>query len=94
MHDRRKAAHCKDGLDVPPRREVGFDQRRQWEEMALRQVRLTGAIADTGIAALAQHAMAFLCDGGGITKMVIDGRHEHEIGQLSRNGTASANPWQ
>ena len=80
MHDGREAAHCKDGLDVPPRREVGSDQRPQWEEMPMREIRLAGAIADTGIAVLAQHAMAFLCDGGWVTKMVIDHRHEHEIG--------------
>src|SRR5262252_6944849 len=79
MHDRRKAAHCKNGLDVAQRRQVGIDQCPQWEEMPMREIRLAGAIADTGIAALAQHAMAFLCDGEWITKMVIHHRHEHEI---------------
>src|SRR5262252_4249684 len=48
--------------------------------MPMREIRLAGAIADTGIAALAQHAMAFLCNGGWVTKVVIDHRHEHEIG--------------
>src|SRR5215467_14903712 len=48
--------------------------------MPMREIRLAGAIADTGIAALPQHAVAFLCDGGSVTKMVIDHRHEHEIG--------------
>src|SRR5262249_25772834 len=80
MHDRRRAARCKYGLDIPPRRQVGLDQRPQWEEMPMREIRLAGAIADTGIAALAQHAMAFLCDGEWVTKMVIRHRHEHEIG--------------
>jgi hypothetical protein len=65
MHDRRKAARCKYGFDVPPRREVGIDQHPQCrKEMSMRKVRLTGAVADAGIAALAQHAMAFTCDGG------------------------------
>ncbi len=47
--------------DRPTRREHYryFDQRPQWEEMPMREIRLAGAIADTGIAALAQHAMAF-----------------------------------
>src|SRR5215813_4978924 len=48
--------------------------------MPMREIRLAGAIADTGIAALVQRAMAFLCDGGWVTKVVIDHRHEHEIG--------------
>src|SRR5215472_17655661 len=48
--------------------------------MPMREIRLAGATADAGIAALAQHAMAFLCDGGRVDKMVIDHRHEDEIG--------------
>src|SRR5215469_18120057 len=48
--------------------------------MPMREIRLAGAIADTGIATLAQHAMAFLCDGGRVGKMMIDHRHEDEIG--------------
>jgi len=43
-------------------------------------VRLTSAVADAGIAALALHAMAFTCDGDRVGKMMIDHRHEHEIG--------------
>src|ERR1700730_15403914 len=84
MHDRRKAAHCKDRLDVPPRRKVGFDQRPQWEEMPMRKIRLSGAVADAGIAALAQYAMAFTCDGGRFGKMMIDHRHEYEISTAIR----------
>lgn len=63
------------------RREAGIDQRPQCrEEMSMRKVRLTAAVADAGIAALAQHAMAFTCDGSRVGKMMIDHRHEYEVG--------------
>ena len=59
MHNRRKAACCEDGLDVPPRRKVGIDQRPQCrKEMSMREVSLTGAVTDANVAALAQYAMA------------------------------------
>src|SRR5580704_1146566 len=63
-----------------PRRKVGFGQRPQSEEMPMRKVRFTGAIADAGIAAMTQYTMAFTCDGTRVGKMMIDHRHEHEIG--------------
>src|SRR5271169_2922406 len=48
-----KPPTVKMGLDVPPRREVGIDQRPQCrEEMSMRQVRLTRAVADANVTAL------------------------------------------
>ena len=48
--------------------------------MSMWKVRLTSAIADANVASLAQHAMAFMCDGGRASKMMIGHRHEYEIG--------------
>src|SRR6516225_861879 len=85
MHDRRKAAHREDGPDGAPRREAGSDQRPQCrEEMSMRKARLTCAVADANVTAPAQHAMAFPSHGGRVGKMMIDHRHEHEIGAAIR----------
>src|SRR6516164_375726 len=85
MDDRRKAAHRKDGPDVPPRGKVGIDQRPQRrEEMSMRKIRLSRAVADANVTTPAQYAMAFPSHGGRVGKMMIDHRHEHEIGAVIR----------
>jgi hypothetical protein len=52
--------------------------------MSMWKVRLTRAVTDANVTAPPQYAMAFPGHGGGVGKMMIDHRHEHEIGAAIR----------
>jgi hypothetical protein len=52
--------------------------------MSMQKVRLTGGVADANVAAFSQHATAFPGATARVGQMMVDHRHEHEIGAAIR----------
>jgi hypothetical protein len=84
MRDVGKPGALERGRDLGPSGKLGVDQRLQREEMPMREIALLGAVANADVAAIAQHPAAFPRGGGRVAPMVIDHRHEDEIGAAVR----------
>jgi hypothetical protein len=82
MRDRGKPGALERGSDLGPGGKLGIDQRLQREEMSMRKVALTRPVANANIAAIAQHPVVFPRSVGRVAEMVIDHRHEDEIGAV------------
>ena len=84
MRDADKPGALECGRDLGPDGKPGVDQGLQREEMPMREIALAGAVANTHVAALAQHPVAFPRGGGRAAEMVIDHRYKNEIGATVR----------
>ena len=84
MRDAGKPGALERRRELGPGGKLGVDQRLQREEMPMREIALAGAVANADLAAIAQHPVAFPRGGGRAAEMVIDHRHEDEIGAVIR----------